>query len=77
MKPCLEPKDEVLFVDNNMADAVPEDTVAETMNMVWALLFLFLSCLLYSCTVTLIKVRSTSYDHSLTHGLKLKDMKHD
>ncbi|XP_076122804.1 uncharacterized protein LOC143102878 [Alosa pseudoharengus] len=52
-----EPKEEVLFIDDNMADAVPEDTVAETMNMAWAFLFLFLFCLLYSCLVTLIKVK--------------------
>ncbi|KAG5279650.1 hypothetical protein AALO_G00080100 [Alosa alosa] len=52
-----EPKEEVLFIDDNMADAVPEDTLAETMNMAWAFLFLFLFCLLYSCLVTLIKVK--------------------
>ncbi|XP_062387678.1 uncharacterized protein ighd [Sardina pilchardus] len=52
-----EPKEEVLFIDDNMADAVPEDTVGETMNMAWAFLFLFLFCLLYSCLVTLIKVK--------------------
>ncbi|KAL2101417.1 hypothetical protein ACEWY4_003178 [Coilia grayii] len=56
-----EPKNEVFFHDDNMADAVPEDTVAETLNMAWAFLFLFLLSLLYSCTATLIKVRHTAH----------------
>ncbi|XP_063078794.1 hemicentin-2 isoform X2 [Engraulis encrasicolus] len=52
-----EPQNEVLFHDDNMADAVTEDTIAETLNMAWAFLFLFLFSLLYGCTVTLIKVK--------------------
>ncbi|XP_067283412.1 uncharacterized protein ighd [Pseudorasbora parva] len=49
--------EEAIFMNENKAEFVAQDTVEESWNMACAFLTLFLLSLLYGCTVTLVKVK--------------------